>query len=672
MLPIMIYGRLDVYWPDGPMQTYELSKPSIAIGRSPGNDIALTEANAISRYHITITLRNGDVYLEDLGSINGTYMDGSRLEPNTAELLNGGEEIQIGEIRLIFHPTDENPTQPYLPEEVTQRIAYEQPTYKVELIEPTQGVTPGVFVQGMLVIQNQSDEDDRYFIEVDGVPREWVRLEQVEIILPPQETAHLMLSFKPLRRPDTLPGDYPFTVQVRSKSRPTQTVDAAMTLRVLPYSGFGIDLSRTQTTPDQPLPVHIHNQGNAPLELSFAGSDPAQALEFAFSPPRVSLGPGQRMTVRASVTPRRTAVIGAPRDYPFLVMARSHDAAGFLAPLPAHLKVDPLLRGWRLGAAIGGLATVALLVLALLVLLLRPTPVPQVVGMSVSAADIVQGDSVTVSWEVEDARELILQIDGLPWSETLPVENGNVSLTLDTPGPHEIALLALNGDLVGRSAVQVEAHPPLVVANFSASPATQVRYIDQEIVLTWEVPGGTRVQLIGVPGDTADIPTYNPTDSRQFQIEGVAPLTITLRAEGGAGQQAEQTLTIPIEDPVCNVTRDKTPIRTGPSELHAVLARVSSGQAVVPDSRDGSGQWLRVFANDNQHVWVATTALNCLNFDPARLPVDLAPPTPAPTLTPTPSPTPTATPTETTTPSVTPTATPTALPSATPPPTKQP
>lgn len=668
----MIYGRLDVYWPDGPMQTYELSKPSIAVGRSPGNDIALTEANAISRYHVSLSLRDGDVLLEDLGAINGTYVDGRRLDPNAPELLKGGEEIQIGEIRLIFHPVDENPTQPYLPEDVTQRIAYEQPTYKVELIEPTQGVTPGVFVQGMLVIQNLSDESDRYFIEVDGVPQDWVRLEQVEAILEPQQTAHLMLSFKPLRRPDSLPGEYPFRVQVRSKSRPTQTVDAAMTLRVLPYSGFGIDLGRAETRPGYPLPVHIHNQGNAPLTLSFAGSDPARALDFTFTPPQVVLEPGQRMTIRANVTPRRTALIGTPRDYPFLVMARAHDASGFVTPLPAHLKVDPRLHGWRLGVAVGGIATVLLLAAALLFVLLRPVPVPQILGMTVSAADIVQGDSVTVSWEVTDARELIVELDGLLWAETLPIDRGSLTLQLDTPGPHEIALLARNGDQVGRSAVQVEVHPPLVVANFSASPATQVRYIEQEIVLSWDVPGALRVQLVGVPGDAAEIPTYGAIDLRQFQIDGIAPLTISLRAEGGAGQTVEQTLTISVEDPVCNVNRDKTPIRTGPSNLHAVLGRVNAGQSVVPDNRDGSGQWLRVFANDNQRVWIATNALTCLNFDPLRLAVDPAPPTPAPTATPTPSATPTATATQTPTPSATPSMTSTALPTATPPPTAQP
>ncbi|MBN1965489.1 MAG: hypothetical protein JW910_12640, partial [Anaerolineae bacterium] len=89
--------------------------------------------------------------------------------------------------------------------------------------------------------------------------------------------------------------------------------------------------------------------------------------------------------------------------------------------------------------------------------------------------------------------------------------------------------------------------------------------------------------------------------------------------------------------------------------------------AVVPDRRDGSGLWLRVFATGDQRVWVQAEAVSCQNVDTMALLVDAAPPTPVPTATPTETPTetPTLTPSETPVP---PTAT--ALPTATPPPTQ--
>jgi len=656
------YGRLDVYWPDGPMKSYELSKPAVAIGRSPGNDLTL-EAAAVSRYHATITLRDGEVFLQDLGSINGTYINGQRLPPDEPYALQSGEEIQIGELRLIFYTVDPGQADALL-DETTQRIAYQVPTCQVELIGLDQPVTPGVFVLGRLVIHNLGDEPDRYFIEIDGVPRDWVRLERVEATLEPGQEAHLMLSFKPLRRPDTAPGDYTFTVRVRSKSRPTQTVDVQMTLRVLPFSGFGIDLGRSRIAAGQSLPIFVHNQGNVPLDLSFAGQDEQRALRFAFSPPTLRLGPGQRHAVQARVDVRQPLLLGPARDLPFVIMARAHDASGFIAPLPARVTVRPALAGWRLGAAVGAALIALLALIVFLALLLAPPPPPQIVRLGLSAAEIVAGDPLTLTWEVRDAATLYLEVDGVRRGEAISAADSDVTFNLMAPGPHEIALVAVNGDAVARESVQVQVHAPLTIASFSAQPAVQVRYVTQPVVLSWEVPGGTQVQLLGLPGDDVNA-VYGPVDSRQVRLDGLAPLTVTLRAQGGAGQVAEQALTIPVEDPVCTVVEDGAEVRAGPSNLHTLLGTASAGQMVVPDMRDGSGQWLRVFATGDQRVWVASAALNCLNLDPMRLRVDPAPPTPVPTATASPSPAPSAT----ASPPPAVTATPTALPTATPPPT---
>src|SRR5512133_1073744 len=130
---VMAYGRLDVYWPDGPVESYLLDKQATALGRSPGNDIVL-DTTAISRYHVTFTFKNQQVLLEDLQSANGTYVDGVRLEANKPYLLRGGEEIQLGDILLIFHPPVDIAA---VSGDATQRITLSQPTYGVELEGPS-------------------------------------------------------------------------------------------------------------------------------------------------------------------------------------------------------------------------------------------------------------------------------------------------------------------------------------------------------------------------------------------------------------------------------------------------------------------------------------------------------------------------------------------------------
>jgi pSer/pThr/pTyr-binding forkhead associated (FHA) protein len=68
-------------------------------GRHPDADIFLDDVT-VSRRHSEF-LRNGKEFqVKDLGSLNGTYLDGSRID--TAELIDGSE-VQVGKFRLTFY-----------------------------------------------------------------------------------------------------------------------------------------------------------------------------------------------------------------------------------------------------------------------------------------------------------------------------------------------------------------------------------------------------------------------------------------------------------------------------------------------------------------------------------------------------------------------------------------
>src|SRR5215207_9631184 len=148
----MAYGRLDVFWPDGQFMTYPLSEANVSIGRSTGNTIALETTN-ISRYHLNLTYDSGQVYVTDLDSANGTYVDGVRLPGNQPQPLYGGEEIQIGDLRVLYSYLDDSPTRPMVvPEEATQRIELEAPSFRIDLQGPEQGVSPGAHISAELSI----------------------------------------------------------------------------------------------------------------------------------------------------------------------------------------------------------------------------------------------------------------------------------------------------------------------------------------------------------------------------------------------------------------------------------------------------------------------------------------------------------------------------------------
>ena len=68
-------------------------------GRHPNADIFLDDVT-VSRRHAQF-LRHGTSFeVKDLGSMNGTYFDGVRIE---TALLDDGAEVQIGKFRLTFY-----------------------------------------------------------------------------------------------------------------------------------------------------------------------------------------------------------------------------------------------------------------------------------------------------------------------------------------------------------------------------------------------------------------------------------------------------------------------------------------------------------------------------------------------------------------------------------------
>jgi len=74
-------------------------------GIFPDVDLDTDDPEAkVSRRHARITLNNGQYFLEDLGSTNGTFINrGKRLPPGQRQVLCDGDEIIVGKTFLRFH-----------------------------------------------------------------------------------------------------------------------------------------------------------------------------------------------------------------------------------------------------------------------------------------------------------------------------------------------------------------------------------------------------------------------------------------------------------------------------------------------------------------------------------------------------------------------------------------
>jgi pSer/pThr/pTyr-binding forkhead associated (FHA) protein len=94
---------------------FELEESSVTLGREPSGGLRFDDA-AMSREHVVFEFVDGGFRVRDLGSMNGTLVNGS--EARTAELKNG-DRIQIGGhvFQFVLEQRERAPRTYVLPEE---------------------------------------------------------------------------------------------------------------------------------------------------------------------------------------------------------------------------------------------------------------------------------------------------------------------------------------------------------------------------------------------------------------------------------------------------------------------------------------------------------------------------------------------------------------------------
>ncbi len=83
-----------------PGATYSLEGDQLVIGRDSSSNIAINDAE-VSRKHARLNFQGGKYVIEDLGSTNGTFVNGQRL--SAAAVLKSGDVVSLGEQIVLLY-----------------------------------------------------------------------------------------------------------------------------------------------------------------------------------------------------------------------------------------------------------------------------------------------------------------------------------------------------------------------------------------------------------------------------------------------------------------------------------------------------------------------------------------------------------------------------------------
>jgi pSer/pThr/pTyr-binding forkhead associated (FHA) protein len=123
---------------------YQFDQDEVLVGRDRATDVRLPHP-AVSLVHLRLSRKRGRVWVVDMGSKNGTFLDGLRLEPRRGAALAEGSRLSVGPFDILFGPPRVAVEKPALTAPAdTARLARE---IVLEFMGPSGGAQPFLEVE---------------------------------------------------------------------------------------------------------------------------------------------------------------------------------------------------------------------------------------------------------------------------------------------------------------------------------------------------------------------------------------------------------------------------------------------------------------------------------------------------------------------------------------------
>jgi hypothetical protein len=630
------HRRISVHVGEQQDRVLAVHAAQIAIGSERGNDLVLP-GKGVSRRHARLDFAGTGCTVTDLGSMNGTSLDGQRLEAGRAYPWPPGQILQIVTYELSLAP-----------------VAASQGEVTLTVRPPVLAVEAGRQSSLKVDVYNAGETVVACSIAVLGVAAEWLTIAPptVELMNGEQKTVEVRIVSP--RAATSRAGEYPLHLSAIDQAG-QQAGTASATIDLLPFASFGAGLSPTTTPAGKPMIASIENKGNAAAKYQLLCRSLDGKLGFTPESEQVAVEAGATLPLQLTARPLKRRWIGRAETAAFEV-AVTAEVDKSKEILKGEAVCPALLPAWTPMLV---LALVALAVLAYMLL-----PAPRFLTASFEPSPIVRGDVAYLSWAADEAGEVQLFWNGTPTGTPLPPVG---TVVIREIGDADIVKLQAN-NLWYKETVTVV--PIVLVDPTSTATATAVPLPPPAI--TGCQPSRS-VFMVGEPADriwtiTCAFKQPERISSIEARTSGASPIpggatpsdSITLPVPGGEprqqsydvvatasdGQKANWIVSVAIIRPEL-VADQEVWLRTEPYILAETEGELlTAGTVVIAESRpfqsDGE-RWIQATANGKRGYVAVKLLAPKTGVDVEQL--DDAQNVPLPPDTPTPAPTPTATPT---------------------------
>jgi eukaryotic-like serine/threonine-protein kinase len=340
--------QIQVIEPGKTARAYAVRAQVITVGREPGNQIVLDDPK-VSRTHLRIDQTSSGYQVTDLGSSNGSYLNGVKLLKGITQAWAPDQPLQVGGtfLRLI---TARETVGTQLQSAAQPAVRQSQSQAALWISSTQLAVETGSSVSLEFAVRNLSSAVEHYQVSLDGIPSDWIKNQPNQPLkCMPGEEQKLTLFLQPPRIPQSKAGHYPITLRAISQARPSEIITATANLTVAPFRQFAAQLKPQKVRAGDGAQVVIKNQGNAPETFQLEFQDPADVL--VFNPPQASLlvPEGQQGSFAYRGLPRGQRWFGGLQSHPFSATVRP--STGGEQPLQGELVSQAMMPKWVLALA---------------------------------------------------------------------------------------------------------------------------------------------------------------------------------------------------------------------------------------------------------------------------------------------------------------------------------